>query len=355
MKKIASLSAGALTAKAHAMYGDVLGADVYREALSCRSIAELAAFLRDHTAYESVFGDLARVRIQRARFEALLRKYTMSRIASLAASEKALGGSLYKTLIMDYDAELLITCAEYLGSEGVGEFIQLVPAFYRENSELNTQALFRARNLDEMDAALDGTPYDRLLDGFRAGAPFSVRALELLVDESVNTRAEQLIRENYSSETRSALLENLRMRADMKTVESLYRMKTYYPDADARRTGVLSNTVTAFTPSERTALLECKDAAALTATLKRTVYGKQAALFADGVIEHKTNEALLRTWAHRLRYSTIPQIVLISFVGIQENEMNNLVHIAEGIRYGLPPEEIAAFLITREGVRASEP
>lgn len=354
MKKIASLSAGALTAKAHAMYGDILGADIYREALSCRSIAELAAFLRDHTAYASVFGDLARVRIQRARFEALLRKYTMTRIASLAAAEKALGGSLYRALIMDYDAELLITCAEYLGSEGVGESLQFVPAFYRENSQLNERELFRAHNLDELDAALDGTPYNRLLDGFRAGAPFSVRALELLVDECVNTRTEQLIQDNYSGETRSALLENLRMRADMKTVESLYRMKTYYPDADARRTGVLSNTVTAFTENERTALLECRDAAALTQVLKRSVYGKLPGLFKAGVIEHKTNEAMLRAHIHQLRYSTIPQVVLVSFVGIQANEMTNLVHISEGIRYGLSPEEIAAFLVTKENVRASE-
>ncbi len=347
MQKIASLSAGALTAKAHAMYGDILGADAYREMLGCRSISELAAFLRDRTAYASVFSDLTRARIQRARFEALVRKYAMTRIASLAAAEKALGGSLYKTLIMDYDAELLITCAEYLGSEGFGESMQFVPPFFLENSEIDTQALYRARNLDEMDAALEGTAYDRLLDGFRAGAPFSVRAYELVVDECVNTRSEALIRKHYTGETRKALLAYLQMRADMKTVESLYRMKTYYPQADLHRAGVLSNTMTAFTPAERTALLESADVPALTETLRHTVYGKQAALFSEGVIERKTGKALLSACAHALRYTTIPQVALVSFVGIQQNEMNNLIHIAEGLRYGLPPEEIGAFLVTR--------
>lgn len=350
MKKIASLSAGALTAKAHAMYGEILGDDAYREMLGCHSISELAAFLRDRTAYASVFSDLARARIHRARFEALVRKYSMTRIASLAAAEKALGGSLYKTLIMDYDAELLITCAEYLGSEGVGESMQFVPDFFRRNSELDAEALYRARNMDEMDAALEGTPYERLLDGFRAGAPFSVRAYELLVDECVNTRSEALIREQYTGETRKALLAHLRMRADMKTVESLYRMKTYYPQADMRRTGVLSNTVTAFTPAERNALLESADVPALTETLRHTVYGKAAALFSDGVIEHKTGEAQLLACTHALRYSTVPQMVLMGFVGIQQNEMNNLIHIAEGLRYGLAPEEIGAFLVTRARV-----
>lgn len=355
MKKIASLSAGALTAKAHAMYGEILDAGTYQEMLSCHSIAELASFLRDHTAYASVFGDFARMRIQRARFEALLRKYTMSRIASLAASEKALGGSLYKILIMYYDAELLITCAEYLNSEGMGESMQFVPAFFRENSELDEQALFRARSVDDMAAAIAGTPYQKLLDGFSGGAPFSVRTLELLVDEFVYTRAEQVIREGFSGEARKELLESLRMRADMKTVECLYRMKTYYPDADARRTGVLSNTVTAFTPNERNALLECRNAAELTEVLKHSVYGKLPQLFQDGIIEHKTNEALLHTYAHKLRFSTVPQVVMTAFIGIQENEMTNLTHIAEGIRYGLPPEEIAAFLVTNESIHASEP
>ena len=112
--------------------------------------------------------------------------------------------------------------------------------------------------------------------------------------------------------------ESVDMRAGVKTGESLYRMNTYDPDADGRRTGVVSRTVPAFTQSERTALLGWKDAAALTQVLKRSAYGKLPGLFKAGVIEHKTNEAILCPHLHQHLYSILPQNVLISNLPTQQ-------------------------------------
>ena len=46
-----------------------------------------------------------------------------------------------------------------------------------------------------------------------------------------------------------------------------------------------------------------------------------------------------------LLFSTAPEVVMFSYIGILENETKNIVMITEGVDYALPPEEISEFLI----------
>ena len=78
--------------------------------------------------------------------------------------------------------------------------------------------------------------------------------------------------------------------------------------------------------------------------LKKTRYGKYLPA-GDMVIERKTAIMQLRINEKQLRYTTHPETVFLSYIGIMENEMQNVTHIIEGIRYSLPPEEIMKYLI----------
>ena len=123
MSKIAAYSANALLAKARAMYGDILTSEDYAELANCRSTQEFLNYLKNRTAYEMVLKDLPTVQMSRARLEAMLMKYRQMRIASLAANEKALGGHLYKIMLLQYDMNVLLQCAENLGTSNFGEYL----------------------------------------------------------------------------------------------------------------------------------------------------------------------------------------------------------------------------------------
>lgn len=47
----------------------------------------------------------------------------------------------------------------------------------------------------------------------------------------------------------------------------------------------------------------------------------------------------------KLRFSTDPSVVLFCYIFLAENELTNLTHIIEGVRYHLPPEKIAPLLV----------
>ena len=175
----------------------------------------------------------------------------------------------------------------------------------------------------------------------------SVVAVDMRTDEvlAVGSQAKEMIENDFSGQARTQLLDFFRMRADMKTVESIYRQKQYFrADLIPQNGSFFSSKVTSFTPSELEEMLHAETAQAVLNTVCKTRYGKYLPPD-EGIIERKTQLLQLKINQKNMRYSTCPPLVMLSFIGIAENEARNVTHIIEGIRYHLPPAEIAAHLI----------
>lgn len=175
---------------------------------------------------------------------------------------------------------------------------------------------------------------------------FSVQILENVLYNYLYTEASSIICEKYKKgKKRDELLDFFRMRSDMKTIESIYRLKKYYGSGSDIHTGSFFNSgITSFSEKELASLLAASSPDEVLELLKKTRYGKYLPA-GDMVIERKTAIMQLRINEKQLRYSTHPETVFLSYVGIMENEMQNVTHIIEGIRYSLPPEEIMKYLI----------
>lgn len=347
--KTAAYSANALLAKARAMYGDILTSEDYSELANCRSTQEYLNYLKNRTAYAMVLKDLPNVQMSRARLEAMLTKYRLMRIASLAANEKALGGHLYQVMLLQYDMGVLLRCAENLGSSNFGEYLGFAPDFFKNNSQLPTAKLEAAKDFDDLYAALENTPYQRLFDAFKTGKlAFSVRILVPLLHDYIVGQTEKIIRKDYPEKEQEELLNIIRMRSDMTTIEGLFRLKKYFPQVDAKESAFLISHVTALSEKELDALLAATDTQELTALLKKTRYGKLLDFSSEEIIEKKTRRALLRQDEKHLRFSTYPQVTLLSYIGILDVENKNLTNISEGIGYGEAPEEILKYLIIQD-------
>ena len=99
------------------------------------------------------------------------------------------------------------------------------------------EKLEAAKDFDDLYAALADTPYGRLLDAFKTGKlKFGVRVLLPLLHDYVAGQTEQIIKKDYPEKEQEALLDIIRMRADMTTIEGLYRLKKYFPQRIYRTT-----------------------------------------------------------------------------------------------------------------------
>ncbi len=347
---IASLSTNALLAKARAMYADVLTESNYTELAACRTVSETASYLKAHTAYGEAFSGLSNAKLHRARLEAVLKKYMLGKIADLFAYEKALGQELYSIFLLRSDIECILTCADFLDTDSIGDYLLYIPDFFKAHSEINIVPLERARSAAELCDALQGTRYASLVEPFQSGQmPFSVQTLENILYNYLYTQAKRIISENFRGKQREDILDFFRMRADAKMLESICRLKTYYYKGSEIPNGSFFHAeLSSFSPQEIQAMQRADTAQDVLSVVRKTRYGKYLPEN-DGIIERKTHAMQLRINEKNLRFSTCPQVVLLSFVGILENEMHNVTHIIEGVRYGLGPEEMLPYLILSEG------
>lgn len=346
MGRISDLSANAILAKSRAMYADMLTNENYNDLASCRTINEAANYLKSHTAYDNAFVAVPNVKISRARLEAVLKKYMLSRIASLCSFEKAIGQELFETMIQRSDIDCILTCADYLDSQNIGEYMLYVPDFFKEHSEIDTLPLERATTFEELSDALKGTRYHELIEKMLKGSRKpSVQILENTLYDYLYTKSAEMISEKYKGKQREELLDFFRMRSDIKTIESIYRMKKYFKkDAEITSGHYFNSHTTAFSVKEIDALAHASNADEVLELVGKSKYGKFIP-GGDSIIERKTAVMQLRINEKSMRFSTYPEVVFLSFVGILENEMFNLTHIIEGIRYALPPDEILKYLI----------
>ena len=169
------------------------------------------------------------------------------------------------------------------------------------------------------------------------------------VDEALlGLISEQIIKKDYPEKEQEALLDIIRMRSDMTTIEGLYRLKKYFPQVHPKESAFLISHVTALSEKELDALLAAENTEELTALLQKTRYGKLLDFSSEEIIEKKTRRALLRQDEKNLRFSTYPQVTLLSYIGILNVENTNLTHISEGIGYKETPEEILKYLIVQD-------
>ncbi|MGN0571677.1 MAG: V0D/AC39 family V-type ATPase subunit [Candidatus Fimenecus sp.] len=348
-KAISSLSANAISAKAHAMYAELLTEADYEALAACRTVTEAAGYLRTHTAYAQVFAALPNGKVHRVRVEAAVNRQMQERIASLCSFARSLGQELHRIFLLRADIDCILLCADYLDSDSVGEYAVHLPPFFRDNTEIDVTVLERARCPEDLWQGLRGTRYEPLVEKVENGVVgFSVPTLENILYEYLYTQAVEIINKNFSGHERAQLLDFFRMRADMKTIESIYRQKQYFrADLIPQNGSFFSSKVTSFTPRELEEMLHAETADAVLDTVRKTRYGKYLPQ-TDGIIERKTQLLQLRINQKNMRYSTCPQLVMLSFIGIIENEARNVTHIIEGIRYHLPPAEISAHLIKME-------
>ena len=79
--------------------------------------------------------------------------------------------------------------------------------------------------------------------------------------------------------------------------------------------------------------------------LKLTPYGRQLEKIDFDYVEGAMQKILYNWNLRSFRFSTDPTVVMLCYIFLAENEINNITHIIEGVRYNVPADEIREMLI----------
>lgn len=346
MSKISSLASNALLTKARAMNSYTLTKENYQQLAACRSLNEVADYLKNNTVYGQAISELYGSDIYRARLEAEITKFNNTRIAQLAGFEKAIGQKLHELLFINYDIELIINCAHHLDTNEIGDYSRLTPKAYFRYSQLNPDALEMATSFEEFYEALSDTQYRQALDVFVAGKQeFSLVGLENVLYKYIYGRIKEIVKKYYSGKEQKEIIELFQNKADFVMLESIYRMKRFFPNETLTFNNVAYSDFSSFSQKEIEQMLAAKNTDELIEIFKKSRYGAYFDEKKYEQIELCTRHAFLKMNSKNLLFSTVPEVTMFSFIRILDNETQNIIHIIEGVRYGVSPEDIMNFII----------
>lgn len=350
-----SFSSNAILAKARAMYGRRLTEQNYTDLLGCRSVGEVAAYLKTRTAYADILEGVAALSIHRGRLEELLKKRLFLQYASLCRYEMSIGQDFYQYFVIKNDITQILSCVRLLNSGRSGEYIFSMPAFFNEHTDLDLFKLADVTSFGGLLDALDGTEYRKVL------APFaqlkltsrSVLDIEAVLYKFFTTRLWQLANKDFKGKRLEGILDVLRIQADMRAVENLYRLKKMINADELLLRQFVMPEISSLTEKQISMLIKAPTAAEMLKSLGQTHYAAQLKNIDFDYIEIATHKILF-SWSQKyFRFSTDPNVVMFCYIYLAENEIQNITHIIEGVRYEVPADKIKGMLIGEAGVKTS--
>jgi len=341
-----SFSANVILAKARAMYGKSLKAKDYTNLLNCHSISEIASYLKNNTGYASVLSEVNEATIHRGHLEMLLRRKLFNDYASLVRYDRTVGMKMSKYLIQRAEIELIISCIRHLVAGRASQLIFSMLMLFSSQANLNLALISKSKTYAQLLDALKHTMYHDILIRFPQNEDGKIRLTEIetALYEMLTKTVYQMIRSLKGSA--QVELKNLYgTLVDVQNVTRILRLKRYFSaEPDFIRNNLLpyANIIPA-NVMER--MIYAPDADAVMDIFLSTAVGRRLPK-SQLAFEYDLHQRVPYFTARRhIHYSIHPAVVLMSYIFIMDIELDDIINIIEGIRYGLQPEEIKPMLV----------
>ncbi len=344
---LSSLSSNAVLAKSRAMYGTRLKSKQYQALLQCRTINEAGTYLKTQTVYADVLKNYSPTSANRHYLEHALGQKLFQRYASLCKYEMTVGRQFYSYFIVKGDIDYINHTLRVLYAKHPEDYQFKLPDFFISHSKLKIQQLRNATTFEDILHILQGTEYRGLLDPFVPfpGETIDFTGLEAALYQYLFDFLHAIAEEHFSGNRQKELLSLLGLNIDMKNIVSIYRLKKF--DAispDQIRTLLLPHGLR-IKGKTLDKLLSFASAEDVLQWMGNSEYKKFFLKYQSYSMDEIAQQALYNASLHHFRFSSNPSVVLMSYVLLFENEISNITHIIEGIRYSVPPEEIEKLLI----------
>jgi V/A-type H+-transporting ATPase subunit C len=344
------MSALAMVPKAKAIDARRLTRTDYAELARKRSVLEITAALQAHPYFSDSLKGLSQTNLHRAQIEEMLRKdvfYKYETLMRYSFHKSRFGGYF----LMRAEVSELLTKLRLMSLGFKHHYIIELPGFLADKTSFSLIKLAEAETPADCLKVLVGTPYERIL---RDVMPKDGQKLDYLACEHAflsyyytTTLAE--INHSLSKRVAEQTRELFCIQAEIYNLDLLYRAKTFYNDQfpPLRLRGLLLPVYGALSPRQLYQLASAKDGEEFLHLYAASPACKAYGMFSADPMQQSDLPALRRlshSAERLLHFSSEPQPVLVALLTLAELQRSNIINIIEGVRYGLPPDQIMAFL-----------
>ena len=330
-------STNATVAKIHAIHGKMLTKENYHEMTGKRSVAELAEYLKKTPRFKEILHDIDPNTVHRGFLEELLQKSNFNTYVRLCKFQRLDSTPFYNFLVQKIEVEQIIEAVNRINTHLENDSIASVPVYVKKHSKLDLLKLGAASSIEELEGALKGTPYYKLIANLplddKNGIDYG--ECERILISFYYKRLIEYVESNFFKKDAERLKQIIYTEIDTLNITKAYREKAFFGySAEQIKSGQIP--FTRMGKRRMNSLYEKETAEDMIAILKRTVYGKNISENAD-YMETEFMSVLCSYMKHTVARSCSAPVVLYAFMKLCDIEVKNIIHIIEGIRYEVDP------------------
>lgn len=341
----------AILTKARAMYGKLLTQQQYSEMMKCKTVSEVAGYLKNNTHFSTALQNISESTIHRGQLENLLRKSLFDQYARMYRYLVDNSRSLFYYIIVKEEIREILRMVLLLKADNAKSFIIDLPGFLINKTNIDLLAVARATNFDELVLALKGTDYEEILNKFRPTPEkpeINYVACEHSFYEYYNKSLFNAIKTKYRGQEQKDLLALLSVETELLNLSHIYRAKCYRNISKAEAVSRIYPYYYKMRAKDFNELLDIEGVPTLKEFIDKTPYGKYFTSVELPYIENYTTRILNYACSYKIHFTSYASVAFYSYVMVSQVEFNNVINIIESIRYGVSEDEIRKIIVSRQ-------
>lgn len=337
---------GAVTAKVRAMYGLRLRGGDYEKISSMKSVTEVADFLHDHPGWGAALSSTDTASLRRDRLESILRRHSLAHFLRLFLYMRREDRTVLRYTVMTAELEQLMRFMRLAAAGNAGDYMFDLPDYFNKQSRIRYDLLSSAETYGGLLEAVRNTGfYESLLRLQPADGSFPPFLLvETHIRRYYYKATTELLR-GKGGKSGSLLREAVGIQADWDNIVTIDRILRYYPSLMPNIFSYLLPAGAHIKPVELKAMIALENPGGLSSLLEQTYYGRYTAGRESLSLEMMGQTILMMFFKRHMAGGEPSVFMPIAYINLYQNELRNLIHIIESVRYGLDAEAAEKFLI----------
>ena len=343
--KILQYKQNAVMAKSRAFYGKRLTQKDYESLLNCSCVQEIASYLRNTQLYSDILEKLSTTDISAGYLEFLITKNEALIFSKLCRYEMAFGQEIYNYFVVISEIRQILSAVRRILFGETEAFENPKNRIYSGSTDIDMIALSATQNMDDVLRILASSKYRKVIENCVNNSENEYLYYECAFVNFFHEYEYELVKK--CSGKKSELLRLLSEKADTEFIDKLYRAKKYFSSAsDRAMINIAPVHLTRLTKNEIKELLSAENEKSMLEILMNTPYKKYALRIEKDIsAEQSVAKINYEKYRHLLRFSTEPDTVMFCYMFLAENEVSNLIHIIEGVKYKMNSSVIKDMLI----------
>ncbi|NCB33091.1 MAG: hypothetical protein EOM64_04310 [Erysipelotrichia bacterium] len=344
-------SNNAMSAKARAMFGERLKAEDYAVLLQKKSVGEIASYLKANTMFAECMEGVNAKSVHRGQLEVLLRTDVFDRLSKLIRYADDSAKHFATAAVMESEIELIMMAVQSFDSDQPDQerqgLITNMPMYARDFTSFDIVRLADVHSYEELLTLVKDTLYYSSLKKYEKQSLQEMDFVGLSHDLRTQyyTACLAAIRKYGRADAREQMTEIIRARIELENISIIYRMKKYFQASSAEIKKMIVESCCYFSEREIMEMIDHCSAEEIIDRLHVSKYKRYLTGAKFIYIEHYTKMISYNMNYHFIETYTAPNLVLMSYLLLSDIEIQNVVDIIEGVRYGIGQEHIRSLLI----------